>query len=328
MTLRAHRSPAQTKPAFTSSNRNRTSATTANRGSSRPAPQPARARPPALAVEHDRPHAGERERAGLLRGSAQRRGRHAEEHARTKGAVYSNFKNTEDLFFALIDDRIERQFSIVSEVLASGPHDRAEQLPYMRARFRSGALFADDDWELLHLEFVLYSRRNPAAAEKLADRARHEREFVRELIEAEHANFGVEASFPTDQLAEPPCVVRRALSAPADRSELGHRRHARHRVRLPLRRDGLPPRRRLTELTATRRCRPSARPRSGWPPVMIGWQLPSPTPPPTGSVTRITVSRIWCSRRALSGVEQSAMCSPSTWCSPRHSPWWWPSKPK
>ncbi len=120
----------------------------------------------------------------------------------TKGAVYSNFKNKEDLFFALIDDRIERQFSIVSEVLASGPHDRAEQLPRMRALFRSGALFADDDWELLHLEFVLYSRRNPAAAEKLADRARHEREFVRQLIEEEHANFGVEAAFPTDQLAE------------------------------------------------------------------------------------------------------------------------------
>ncbi len=43
-------------------------------------------------------------------------------------------------------------------------------------------------------------------------------------------------------------------------------------------------------------------PSSGWPPVMIGWQLPSPTPPPTGSVTRMTVSRIWCSRRAFSGV--------------------------
>jgi AcrR family transcriptional regulator len=120
----------------------------------------------------------------------------------TKGAVYSNFKNKEDLFFALIDDRIERQLSIVSEVLATGPHARAEQLPRMRALFRSGALFGDDDWEVLHLEFVLYSRRNPAAAEKLADRSRHEREFVRQLIEEEHANFGVEASFPTDQLAE------------------------------------------------------------------------------------------------------------------------------
>ena len=41
-------------------------------------------------------------------------------------------------------------------------------------------------------------------------------------------------------------------------------------------------------------------------------QLPQPTPPPTGSVMRTTVSRIWWSRRAFSAVVQSAMRSPST----------------
>jgi AcrR family transcriptional regulator len=120
----------------------------------------------------------------------------------TKGAVYSNFDSKEDLFFALVDDRIERQFSIVSEVLATGAHDRTSQLPLMRDLFRSGAVFADDDWEMLHLEFVLYAKRNPAAAEKLAARAAHEREFVARLIEEEHANFGLTPAFPVDQLAE------------------------------------------------------------------------------------------------------------------------------
>src|SRR5262245_46399036 len=120
----------------------------------------------------------------------------------TKGAVYSNFENKEDLFFAMVDDRVERQFSIVSEVLATGPHDRTTQLPHMRELFRSGAIFADDDWELLHLEFVLYAKRNPAAAEKLAHRAAREREFVAQLIEEEHANFGLTPAFPSDQLAE------------------------------------------------------------------------------------------------------------------------------
>lgn len=120
----------------------------------------------------------------------------------TKGAVYSNFKNKEDLFLALVDDRIERQFSIVAEVLAAGPHERGAQLPRMRDLFRSGAVFADDDWELLHLEFVLYAKRNPAAAEKLAERAEREREFVRRLIEDEHAHFGLTPAYPTDTLAE------------------------------------------------------------------------------------------------------------------------------
>src|SRR4249920_1855864 len=41
----------------------------------------------------------------------------------TKGAVYSNFTSKDDLFLALLDDRIDRQFAIVFEALESGPHD-------------------------------------------------------------------------------------------------------------------------------------------------------------------------------------------------------------
>src|SRR5476649_1930069 len=50
----------------------------------------------------------------------------------TKGAVYSNFKSKDDLFLALLDDRIERQFAIALEVLDSGSHETAEQLPRIR----------------------------------------------------------------------------------------------------------------------------------------------------------------------------------------------------
>src|SRR5436190_10521639 len=38
----------------------------------------------------------------------------------TKGAVYSNFKSKDDLFLALLDERIDRQFAVTSEVLDSG----------------------------------------------------------------------------------------------------------------------------------------------------------------------------------------------------------------
>ena len=53
-------------------------------------------------------------------------------------------------------------------------------------------------------------------------------------------------------------------------------------------------------------------PSSACSPATMGCQLPQPTPPPAGSVMRTTVSRIWWTRRAVSGVEQSAMRSPST----------------
>jgi AcrR family transcriptional regulator len=119
----------------------------------------------------------------------------------TKGAVYSNFTSKEDLFLALLDDRIDRQFAIVVEVLDSVPHEQAQQAPGMRDLLQSGAVFSDDAWETLSLEFVLYARRNPEAAAKLAARAEREREFVRGLIESEHAAVGATPKYPISELA-------------------------------------------------------------------------------------------------------------------------------
>ena len=34
----------------------------------------------------------------------------------TKGAVYSNFKSKDDLFLELLDDRVDRQFAVVTEI--------------------------------------------------------------------------------------------------------------------------------------------------------------------------------------------------------------------
>jgi AcrR family transcriptional regulator len=120
----------------------------------------------------------------------------------TKGAVYSNFTSKDDLFLALLDDRIDRQFAIVTEVLESGSHEQVEQAPRMRDLIRAGALFSDDTWETLFLEFVLYARRNPAAAEKLAARAEREREFVVQLMRDEYATVGATPKYPLRELAE------------------------------------------------------------------------------------------------------------------------------
>ena len=93
----------------------------------------------------------------------------------TKGAVYSNFKSKDDLFLALLDERIERQFAVTSEVLESGSHETAEQLPRIRELLRGNTFFWEDSWTTLYLEFVLYSRRNPEAAAKLAASAQRTR---------------------------------------------------------------------------------------------------------------------------------------------------------
>jgi AcrR family transcriptional regulator len=119
----------------------------------------------------------------------------------SKGAVYSNFKSKDDLFVALLDDRVERQFAVVSEVLDTGSHDAAEQFPRIREIFRSD-MFWSDDFLTLWLEFVLYARRNPEAQRKLAASAERSHARVQELIEHEYAAVGVTPSYPTGDLAE------------------------------------------------------------------------------------------------------------------------------
>src|ERR1700751_5651328 len=62
----------------------------------------------------------------------------------TKGAVYSNFKSKDDLFLAMMDDRIERQFAVAPEVLTSRPSAPEEQRPRVAERLHSRTFFWDD----------------------------------------------------------------------------------------------------------------------------------------------------------------------------------------
>jgi AcrR family transcriptional regulator len=119
----------------------------------------------------------------------------------TKGAVYSNFKSKDDLFLELVDDRIDRQFAVVSEILESGSHDAAEQFPRIREIFRSD-MFWDATFGTLWLEFVLYARRNPEAQAKLAASVERSRAQVQALIEHEYEIIGVRPRYPTRDLAE------------------------------------------------------------------------------------------------------------------------------
>jgi hypothetical protein len=61
-------------------------------------------------------------------------------------------------------------------------------------------------------------------------------------------------------------------------------------------------------------------PRSGNAPSANVSALPRPAPQPTGSSTRTSRSRSWCSSRVFSGLSQSATWIPSTLRSPTHWP--------
>src|SRR5271154_2521361 len=102
----------------------------------------------------------------------------------TKGAVYSNFKNKEDLFLALFKANYDREMDALRATL------EASEVPSESRLSDFAALIWEQtrqpgNFGLLYQEFWLYAARNPAAREQLT---RLEDENVRgiaEVLEAE-----------------------------------------------------------------------------------------------------------------------------------------------
>lgn len=100
----------------------------------------------------------------------------------TKGAVYSNFKNKEDLFLALLESRYEQNLESLQAALdpAEGPPEThlGDFARLIREQWEAGG----SAWLMLDLEFLLYAVRNPAARERLAAFRRRDIDSVAELI--------------------------------------------------------------------------------------------------------------------------------------------------
>jgi AcrR family transcriptional regulator len=108
----------------------------------------------------------------------------------TKGAVYSNFRNKEDLFIALVDRRWEQQLATVREVMADVENLAPEQRDEAFRRLTVELLRAGRDWQLLYLEFAVYAARNPEARRALDARFLADCEALAPLLEAEFRRVG------------------------------------------------------------------------------------------------------------------------------------------
>lgn len=126
-----------------------------------------------------------RTRAQLLDAAAgvfARRGFHgasleevAEQAGYTRGAVYSNFSSKDELFLAVLQERMRGQVEFVADLCAraQASDELAEVLPDLD--------WMDMQWCLLLFEFWLYALRNPAAGERLAELYREYRGDVASL---------------------------------------------------------------------------------------------------------------------------------------------------
>jgi AcrR family transcriptional regulator len=123
----------------------------------------------------------------------------AEEAGFSKGAVYSNFTDKEDLLLALVEDRTElRRRRITELVNPDAP---------MEAQAREGGeefnhiLQEERDWNPLFLEFWVCIARNPALQRRFATRHRAMKAAVAALIEDRATRDGRQLPMPAENLA-------------------------------------------------------------------------------------------------------------------------------
>jgi AcrR family transcriptional regulator len=111
----------------------------------------------------------------------------------TKGAVYSNFKNKEDLFLALFRARYEQETEALRATLDASEVPSQARLSDFVALFRDQSHTGRDNFALLYQEFWLYAARNPAVRDQFTQIDDEAVAALADLISAERQNLGIEA---------------------------------------------------------------------------------------------------------------------------------------
>jgi AcrR family transcriptional regulator len=116
----------------------------------------------------------------------------------SKGAVYSNFRNKDELCLAVLDainaDEIESALADVS---------RAATLEEGIARFERWAQrrLGDESWTTLEVEFALRARRDPYLRAEVGRRDKAARDAIAALLEARVDELATRPSMSTSDIA-------------------------------------------------------------------------------------------------------------------------------
>ncbi len=116
----------------------------------------------------------------------------------TRGAIYKNFANKEELFFMVFERGIEHQLEAFSAAFA--PQPMLDDVAKAAATWRN-VLAHDEEWLAFNLEFRLYALRNPKVRARFADEQRRTRSLIARYIEEQTENFGLTLKLPADTIA-------------------------------------------------------------------------------------------------------------------------------
>src|SRR4051812_12227792 len=117
----------------------------------------------------------------------------------TKGAVYSNFGSKEDLFYALMQQRIGERLDLVAK--AAGQHQTIDQIGADVGGGLRDLLTSQRDWQLLFIEFWAQAIRNDDLLRDFTEQRRRVRKLLGSIIDAVADQLGISVPLASDQLA-------------------------------------------------------------------------------------------------------------------------------
>lgn len=117
----------------------------------------------------------------------------------SKGALYYSFASKEDLFLAMLQERLAARAAVA---LRGSPIARPPEVtPERWALNAAGAVPLDREWNLLFWEFACFVARRPEHAQRLADVLRSFRAEIARWAEGALNQAGIRMPVPAEQLA-------------------------------------------------------------------------------------------------------------------------------
>lgn len=129
----------------------------------------------------------------------------------TKGAVYSNFKNKEDLFLALLEDSYARERTALKATMEASDVPPEARIGDFVALI-GGELDRAPNMGALLLEFRLYALRNPTALARMNELEQEDICSIAEIIEAERKQRGITDVEPAERTARIIVALFRGIS--------------------------------------------------------------------------------------------------------------------
>ena len=117
----------------------------------------------------------------------------------TKGAFYANFKNKEELFLSILDERFAERLREIDEVTQQSGDtvSQARQVGLDFHRYVS----ADPNWNRMFFEFAAYAGRNEDFRAELVTRYRALRDRIAQVFERRVDDLGGKPPISAEQTA-------------------------------------------------------------------------------------------------------------------------------